>query len=463
MKKRFATLLSLALAGTMCFGLTACTIIQGGSQSGGQKFSDAEFDASWASAFDERNFENFKATCKSEVIMNYEATESMAETATVVRADGREHWVSDLWIEDLEGMREESYYYNGRVYQETNGQWNSSSGEPRSRLFTDLFLEFKTKGRQFIYDADTGYVFVTGSESTSGRVTYFELTKYTFVFQNGRISRFIYDQYEYSYDSEGYLSNTVYDIEFTYGGQKVTFPKDLPVVEGGEEGSHTHYDYDGDGFCDEDNEPIGGTDPGELEEVTPQTGERISDEDIDAVWAAAFDSKNFENFRMTVKVRLGGMPEGLSAMTITLVRVGTLELVQSTGLDKTTTMYFYDGTTYYQKNDAGDWEETNPEDKPTVMAILSKLVKPKRYSSEAVYSEEKGGYVVGSTLILSKDAPVIPTTNVLCFKDNHLVGFTTTFQTEDDSFPGGQVTEFTITIDFTYGGQSVTPPEGLAK
>ena len=89
MKKQMAALLSVSLAGAMCVGIAACGF--GSAQSGGQQFSADTFDASWAAAFDEANFENFKATWRTDYSLKFSGPrpedweemgpESMAETA----------------------------------------------------------------------------------------------------------------------------------------------------------------------------------------------------------------------------------------------------------------------------------------------------------------------------------------------------------------------------------------------
>lgn len=427
MKKQMAALLSVSLAGAMCVGIAACGF--GSAQSGGQQFSADTFDASWAAAFDEANFENFKATWRTDYFLKFSGPrpedweemgpESMAETATIVCADGREYWVGDM----DDGTTEETYYYDGHIYTKEYGNWTASESQPLVSQILELFAEPAEEGEKFTYDAKKGYVLTTSEQHTmpGGEECELVLTL-TFVFKNGKISHFVYDQLE-NYTDDGYTVEYVYDIDFTYGGQKVTFPEGFPVDEGGGQAS--------------------------------QTGGKLPEANFEEAWAAAFAESNFENLKLNLQMRLTMGSYSSNAMTIDIVRAGNAENIVQV-VSGHTIRYYYDGeNTYAQEEEGGDW--SIHREVATTVAILGEYVTPfADDAGKAEYSEELGGYVVEGVFLysedVSEDAPIIPTTNVFVFKDGKIVKLTQTFHEEESD------ADYLITIEFTYGGQTVTPP-----
>ena len=416
MKKQFATVLSVALAGAMCFGLTACGGTAGDETPTGERLPEANFDEAWAAAFDTKNFENFKA------VVN-QWTEGLqgdsGGAATIVRAGNLEH-LSTV----REGHTDSDSYYDGEMFYNKNaeGVWetevNGPIGGPVAQFLQAYVYDYADKADDVEYSEEEGGYILSMNETDSAE----------FVFQNGKIAAVsVHLVLEAGPDYQ--TTHDYYtDCLFTYGGQTVTLPT---VGESG--GTHTG---------------------GSGSDADTQTGERLPEANFKEAWAAAFDTKTFENFKMTFQEKISGIADA----PVTLVREGNLEHIKSTGLGNDDD-YYYDGEMFYNKNAEGVWGKVPKPNGSTADDFLQAYVYAYADKADDVeYSEEEGGYVL-TTSENSQAGNTITTTYVFHFKNGKLVEMKQTMKMVFD----GSTSTARISYSLLYGGQKVTLPAVAAE
>ncbi len=193
-------------------------------------------------------------------------------------------------------------------------------------------------------------------------------------------------------------------------------------------------------------------------------GKRISEKlpanNFEKAWKAAFDAKNFENFKMQMEIKeMTTLYEVRSINNITSIRAGKLAYEvdwcnDGWGRDKEYEYYYdSDSEMYYEEDYGYGWETTSDiyEENLYLDVLPNYTTFCIEHTKDVEYVKEEGSYVL--TMIQGEegeDEYEYDKFNIY-FEDGKLSTLKCT------STDGYEIYE--VTIDFTFGGQTLTLPK----
>lgn len=213
-KKLLFGIVSALLAVLMCIGFVACGGIDAKSVKG-EEFPEDEKATRWAAAFDEENFTSYKMEVAVEMkdesgSGKVEITLVVAEQGIYVKfyANGEGTKVTqEIYIENVEdGVYLYAKADNGWMKQKADQQTADEMVSGMTNGLMDMLFSFTEQADNYEYSAEwKGYV-VPGEEATSEAPV--------IKFKDGKVAA-LYTEVE----------GMKLHLVFTYGNQKVKFPK----------------------------------------------------------------------------------------------------------------------------------------------------------------------------------------------------------------------------------------------
>lgn len=246
-KTVISLLLAAALSATMCIGLAAC----GEEKDSGQKqpdtpvtpvtpeklVSDKVTQAEWDAAFADGNFANVKVEMSGAADEKWHdegvlITGTGTSESLYLSADGKEYFKSYVkWVDSKDGtseQREEKYISKGYLYgKNSEGKWTAEEAETTLRSEA-IWYSLGSGYEMFTYSEEEGAYIATHRDE-------FENSSYidaTFIvkIKDGKLL-FFEHRYKEGGPEAGDQSTSSESFTFTYGGQTVTLPANLPETE----------------------------------------------------------------------------------------------------------------------------------------------------------------------------------------------------------------------------------------
>ena len=257
--KLFTTVFSVALAGALCVGLTACGDNPFSSKAWKMKSEEVTAEQ-WTEAFKEDNFKNVKiesTTIQEGKFENKDGTKEDAKVVierTAVIVDDVQYYTAKATVKKgsqnfkdyVQNLNAESYStktgegkYNV-VYKNKDGKWRqypAESGVAKSVLYQYLGLGNFSNVFKYV-DAESGYMLdASNTEVTGDELQY--LNGYRLKFKDGKLAAVFGDHTQTETttvdDGDGSISSSTQEVgrtyesvTFTYGGQKT---KQVPTPQ----------------------------------------------------------------------------------------------------------------------------------------------------------------------------------------------------------------------------------------
>ena len=456
MKKLLTMGVALTMAAGITLGVAACgNNAKNGSPTG--KLPEENFHAAWVAAFDMKNFENFKI----EGTLIYQASwpegaevedgpERTTSISVGVRANGYEHYTEsgdpewlfpepcDIYCDGKNLYEREFEEIEGTNKWEKTNRWQVFSGESYIlEMLEELYFGAEEHATDFTFDTENGlYIWKQNLKEEMSEGGECDMT-ICFSFKDGKIAHFVHDRIEKLPNDEkfqGAVTEYRFEYDFTYGGQTVTLPDDLPNPDDSQD----------------ENEEGNGSQDGNEEGSGSQTG-KLPEKNFEAAWAAAFDTENFENFKINIKIICSFPNDPTQQMTISGVKAGNLEYASQTidyGDNKTviSNVTYYDGEMSYYKDANGKWEKSYNSEGcgPASQVLQSYILSFANCVNQVQYSEEQDCYITTTTL------GDVKTTLNFIFRDGKLSKL---IMIQNEQYNAR------ITVSITYGGQKVILPQ----